>query len=94
MRPVVIALIVVAVALTGLGVYRVSRQHDVLRRGYELSRRSEQVRKLRETRRQLELEHATLSAPDRIRRLASQLGMTQVAPDRIRVVSRRKVATR
>lgn len=93
-RSVVIALVVVAVALTGVGVVRVSRQHDVLRHGYELSRRSELVRKLGETRRQLELEHATLSAPDRIRGLATQLGMTQVAPDRIRVVGRGKVAAR
>ena len=89
MRPIVIALIVVAVLLTAVGVIRVSRQHEVLRQGYELSRRSEQVRKLREVRRELELEHATLSSPDRIRRLATDLGMTSVAPDKIRVVSRK-----
>ena len=93
-RSVMIALIVLAAALTATGVIRVSRQHDVLRLGYQLSRSSEQVRTLHETRRQLELEHATLSAPDRIRRLATQLGMTQVAPDRIRVITRRKVAVR
>jgi len=93
-RSVVIALIVVAVALTSVGLVRVSRQHDVLRLGYDLSRKSEHVRHLRETRRQLELEHATLSSPDRIRHLATQLGMTPVAPDRIRVVTPGKVAWR
>ena len=87
-RPIIIALVAVAVLLTTVGVIRVARQHEVLRHGYELSRRSEHVRHLRETRRQLELEHATLSSPDRIRRLASQLGMAPVAPDRIRVVGR------
>jgi cell division protein FtsL len=87
-RPVVIALIVVAVLVAAAGVIRVARRHEVLRLGFELSSKSEQVRKLRETRRQLELEHATLSAPDRIRRLATQLGMTTVAPDSIRVVDR------
>lgn len=85
-RSVVIALVIAAICLVTAGVIRVKRQHEVLTLGYELSKKSEQVRKLRETRRQLELEHATLSSPDRIRRLASQLGMTTVAPDKIRVV--------
>src|SRR5262245_30845248 len=88
-RWAVIALVAVAALVTATGVIRVSRQHEVLRLGYELSRKSGQVHKLREVRRQLELEHATLSAPDRIRRLATQLGMTTVPPDRIRVVSPR-----
>lgn len=91
-RPVVIALVVLAFVLAGAGVIRVKRQHEVLQLGYELSKKSEQVRKLRETRRQLELEHATLSSPDRIRILAARLGMTTVPPDRIRVVGRRELA--
>ena len=32
------------------------------------------------------LGHATLTTPDRIRRLATELGMTTVAPDKIRIV--------
>jgi cell division protein FtsL len=93
-RVLVIALIVVAALLTSVGLIRVTRQHEVLQLGFHLSRRSEAVRKLRETRRQLELELATLTAPDRIRGLATQLGMTPVAPDRIRVIGPRKVAAR
>lgn len=93
-RVVVVALVIAALALTGIGVIRVTRQHEVLRLGLQLSKASEHVRKLREVRRQLELEHATLTAPDRIRRLATQLGMAPVPPDRIRVVGPRKVATR
>ncbi|MGE0867830.1 MAG: cell division protein FtsL [Kofleriaceae bacterium] len=93
-RVLVIALVVVAVLITSIGLIRVSRQHEVLQLGFQLSRRSENVRKLRETRRQLELELATLTAPDRIRTLATQLGMTPVAPDRIRVIGPRKVAAR
>ena len=85
-RAVVIALVVAAALLTAAGVIRVARQHEVLRLGFELSRRSEQVGLLQETRRRLELELATLAAPDRIRRLATQLGMTPVSPDRIRVI--------
>ncbi len=85
-RPVVVAMIIVAVMLTGLGVARVTRQHEVLRLGYKLDRQSQQVRNLTEMRRRLEVERATLTSPDRIRRLAAQLGMTTVAPDRIRIV--------
>ena len=85
-RSVVIAMIIVAVMLTGLGVARVTRQHEVLRLGYKLDRQSQQVRNLTEMRRRLEVERATLTSPDRIRRLAAQLGMTTVAPDRIRIV--------
>ena len=92
-RSLVIAIVVVACVLTSVGVIRVTRQHEVLRLGYQLSRDSEHVRELREARRRLELEHATLTAPDRIRKLAMQLGMTTVAPDRIRIVeAHRKVA--
>jgi cell division protein FtsL len=86
MRPVIVAMVVVAIVLAAIGSIRVSRNHDVLRQGYELSRRSERVRAARETQRQLELELAMLSDPARIRKLATKLGMAPVAPDRIRVV--------
>jgi len=89
-----VAMVIVALMLTGVAIIRVQRQHEVLRMGLELSKRSDNVRKLREVRRQLELELATLTAPDRIRRLATQLGMTTVTPDRIRIVGPRKVASR
>jgi len=94
-RSIVIAMVLFAVMLTGVGVVRVTRQHDVLRLGYQLDRETEHVRRLRETKRRLEVELATLTAPERIRRLATQLGMTPVTPDRIRIVdvpNRKKVA--
>lgn len=85
-RIVIVAMVMLALLVTAVGVIRVSRQHEVLRLGLELSKKSEDVRKLREARRNLELELATLTAPDRIRRLATQLGMTTVAPDKIRII--------
>jgi cell division protein FtsL len=86
MRSVVIAMTIVACLVTAIGITRVSRQHEVLQLGLELSRESEHVRQLEEVRRRLELEHATLTAPDRIRKLATALGMTPVSPDRIRII--------
>jgi len=91
-RIAVIAMVVLAAMLVTVAVIRVTRQHEVLRLGLQLSKSSENVRKLRESRRQLELELATHTAPDRIRRLALQLGMTTVAPDKIRLVGSRKSA--
>ncbi|HEY4240670.1 MAG TPA: cell division protein FtsL [Kofleriaceae bacterium] len=90
MRVVVIALVAIATLATAVGVVRVSRQHDVLRLGFELARTSDHVRELREAHRQLELELATLSAPDRIRTIAASRGMVPVPPDHIRVVERAK----
>jgi cell division protein FtsL len=85
-RPVVVAMVIAASLITAVGVVRVSRQHEVLQLGLSLSREAEHVRRLEEVRRRLELEHATLTAPERIRRLATELGMTQVAPDKIRII--------
>jgi cell division protein FtsL len=94
-RSVVIAMVLCAVMLTGLGIVKVTRQHDVLRLGYQLDRQAAQVRQLREVNRRLEVELATLTAPERIRKLATQLGMTTVEPDKIRILDvphRKKVA--
>jgi cell division protein FtsL len=94
-RAVVVAMIILAVMGTGLGIARVTRQHEVLRLGYQLDREAEHLRKQTELRRRLEVERATLTAPDRIRRLATQLGMTTVPPDKIRILdvpARKQVA--
>lgn len=85
-RVVVLALVIAAALVTAIGVIRVERQHEVLQLGFELSRASERLGRMNEANRALELELATLTAPDRIRRLATQLGMTPVSPDRIRVI--------
>lgn len=80
------ALVAVALVVVAFGVLRVERQHEVLELGYRLAKTSSQLDALREQRRGLEAERATLTAPDRIRRLASELGMTTVEPDKIRVI--------
>ena len=87
MRAIIVALVGVALLLTAVGVVRVTREHEVLSLGFDLSRATERLGALEETRRELELERATLTAPDRIKRLATTLGMTTVAPENIRVVT-------
>jgi len=93
-RSIVIAMIAIAVGLVTVGLISVQRQHQVLRLGFDLSRRNQHVLQLREHKRKLELELATLTSPDRIRRLATQLGMAPVAPDHIRIVKPKQISVR
>lgn len=84
----VLILLVSFACITTAALMYVGRRHAVLRYGYQLSRASQRVAVLRESNRRLDIELAMLSAPERIRGLATQLGMIPVPPDRIRVVSR------
>jgi len=79
-------MVLVAVAVTTLALIKVARRHEVVRLGYELSRASESLYRLREDNRRLELELSTLIAPDRIRELASTLGMVPAPADQIREI--------
>ncbi len=91
-RAIAATLIAIACLAVALGVLRVEREHEVLALGYRLSHETQKRDELLEVRRRLELERAALTTPDRIRRLATALGMTTVAPDRIRVVKRGPIA--
>jgi cell division protein FtsL len=84
----VLILVVTFAFITMAALMYVGRRHAVLRYGYQLSRASQRVAALRESNRRLDIELAMLSAPERIRGLATQLGMIPVPPDRIRVVNR------
>jgi cell division protein FtsL len=92
-RAIAATLVAAAGIAVALGVLRVEREHEVLALGYQVARETAHEGELRETRRRLELERATLTAPDRIRRLATELGMTTVAPDRIRVIKSHPLAS-
>ena len=86
LRVTIAAMVAMAAMVTALALLRVSNRHDVVRLGYELSQETERLHKLRETNRRLELERSTLVAPERIRAMATELGMVPVPPDQIRVV--------
>ncbi|MEZ4364849.1 MAG: cell division protein FtsL [Kofleriaceae bacterium] len=85
-RTLVLVMLAATALVLGLGIARVARRHEVVGLGYDLTRASAQVREARELGRRLELERATLTAPARIRALATRLGMHAAAPDQIRVV--------
>jgi len=86
-RKLIGVMIAIAVLVTALCVQRVRARHEIIDLGYQLSRATEEVRTERELRRRLELERATLINPDRIRALATGLGMVPVPADRIRVIT-------
>jgi cell division protein FtsL len=85
-RGAIALMVVIAMLITTLAVQRVRSRHELVSLGYDLSRAGEKVRELREVRRKLEVERATLASPERIRALATELGMVPVPPDQIRVV--------
>jgi cell division protein FtsL len=85
-RAAIIAMVLAAVALTGLAIAQVARRHEVTRLGYALAHASTRLSEAEERHRRLELERATLAAPERIRALATRLGMVATPPDHVRVI--------
>lgn len=85
-RGVIALMVAVAALCTTLAIARVRARHEIVALGYDLSRAGEKVRELREVRRKLEVERATLANPERVRALATELGMVPVPADQIRVV--------
>ena len=85
-RKTVALMAIVTALVTMLAVQRVRSRHELVSLGYDLSQAGERVRALREVRRKLEVERSTLANPERIRALATGLGMVPVPADQIRVV--------
>ncbi len=85
-RGAIIGLVIGAVAITSLGIAKVRYRHEIVSLGFELSAATEKQRGLDERHRKLELERATLADPQRIRAMATALGMISVPPDAIRVI--------
>ena len=72
--------------LLAIGLFRVHRQHQVIRTGYELSEAREELRDLEEEQNRLSLEESVLTNPGRIERLANSLGMIRPTPEQLRVI--------
>ncbi len=85
-KKAVALLAIVTSLVTVLAIQRVRSRHELVSLGYDLSQAGERVRDLREARRKLEVERSTLANPERIRTLATDLGMVAVPADQIRVV--------
>lgn len=86
-RKLILMMVVITALVTGLALHRVATRHEVVALGYQLTRATDELRHEREVNRRLELERATLTNPERIRGLATRLGMIAVPPDRIRVIA-------
>jgi cell division protein FtsL len=93
-RDTIVTMIVLAALVTALAIAQIARRHQVVRAGYALSRESQQLERLRERRRALEVERATLTHPERLRALATRMGMVPAEPEQIRVVRPRGEAPR
>jgi cell division protein FtsL len=85
-RDAIVTMVVLAAMVTLLAIAQVARRHEVVSAGYQLSRETQKLEELRARNRELSVELATLTHPDRLRDLATRLGMVPAQPDQIRVV--------
>lgn len=85
-RVKVACLVLAAMAILALGLFRVHRRHQVIRIGYELNEARTELRSLQEEQNRLRLEESVLTNPGRIERLANSLGMIRPTPDQLRII--------
>lgn len=85
-RLAVIAMLIAAGAVILFGVIHIRNRHQIVQRGYELTRASNKLRRLQEENRRLRLEKSLLTNPARIRRLAKDRGMRPPATGQVRVI--------
>ncbi len=75
------------VAVVSVATAQVALRTRVIRAGYALSERMDEIRALEQENRQLRLELSLLKSPERIERLArEQLGLVRPDPQKMRVV--------
>ena len=88
-KPVTLVLILSGLfaLVVGAATAQVALRYQVIRAGYALGERMEELRALEEQNRQLRLELSLLRSPERIERLArDKLGLVRPEPGAIRVV--------
>ncbi len=91
-RIAVVGMAIAAAIVMILGIAHVNRRQQVIHIGYELSRATEELTRLQDNNRRLRLEKSALTNPERIRRLAESLGMSQPGSSQIRVIRPRGIA--
>lgn len=83
-RIAVAAMVAAAASAAFVGVAEVDRHQELIRLSYELSSVSRETREAEEENRRLHLERSLRSAPERIERLATELGMVRPKPEQMR----------
>lgn len=83
----IVAMAIVAGLIGVVGIAHVNQRQQIIHLGYELSSATDELTRQREENRRLRLEKAALTNPERVRRLAESLGMTQPGPSQIRVIN-------
>ena len=79
-------MVISALLVIAMGVGHVGRRQRVLRLGYELTEAHTDLTRLKEENRRLRLEKSILTNPERIEKLAGNVGMSQPVAGQIRVV--------
>jgi cell division protein FtsL len=74
------------------GLFQVSRRRALVQLGYERGEALVELRRLEEEERRLDLESTLLTSPERIERVARELGMIRPPPGATRLVGRPSLA--
>ena len=84
-RPRITLMVLLGILGIALGSRKIAAEHDRVRLGYELSEAQRELRQLQEENRRLRLEYSVLISPERIKTLATALGMRRPMPGQIRI---------
>lgn len=93
-RVAILAMVLAAGFAAFLAVGEIKRHHRLVQLSYDLSEVRQELREAETENRRLRLERSLLLAPERIERLAGELGMVRPGPTQIRKVGAREVARR
>ncbi len=95
-RTAIIAIVACATIAALFGTLQVKRHHELVGLSYSLSAITDELRVAEEDNRRLRLERSLLTAPSRIERMATELGLVHPEPKQIRVISskQRELASR
>jgi cell division protein FtsL len=93
-KTAIVCIAVIGAAAMAVGITHVSRRHEAVRAGYELSKATTELRRVQEENRRLRLEQSVLTNPKRIERLARALGMKHPHSGQVRVVRPQRHASR
>ncbi|MBT8494002.1 MAG: cell division protein FtsL [Deltaproteobacteria bacterium] len=85
-RKTILFALVAAIGLVAIGTRKIAGEHQRIRLGYELTSARAELRAVEEENRRLRLEYSLLVSPERIRPLATALGMRIAGPGELRVV--------
>ena len=86
LKAAVVCMVISALLIAAMGVGHVGRRQRLIRLGYDLTEAHTELTRIQEENRRLRLEKSILTNPERIEKLAGNVGMSQPVAGQVRVV--------